>query len=83
MYPKRIEAYDKPGPGINAVITLNPKALEQARALDKERKTKGPRSPIHGVPILLKDNFDTVSTCRPPRARSCSPAPSRRTMRMS
>jgi amidase len=59
MYLKRIEAYDKKGPGINAVITLNPKALEQARALDKERKTKGPRSPIHGVPILLKDNFDT------------------------
>jgi len=59
MYLKRIEAYDKQGPSINAVITLNPKALEQARALDKERKTKGPRSPIHGVPILLKDNFDT------------------------
>ena len=39
MYLKRIEAYDKKGPGINAVITLNPKALEQARALDKERKT--------------------------------------------
>jgi amidase len=59
MYLKRIEAYDKQGPGINAVITLNPKALEQAKALDKERKTKGPRSPIHGVPILLKDNYDT------------------------
>jgi amidase len=59
MYLKRIEAYDKHGPGINAVITLNPKAVEQAKALDKERKTKGPRSPIHGVPILLKDNFDT------------------------
>jgi amidase len=59
MYLKRIEAYDKKGPGINAVITLNPKALEQAKALDKERKAKGPRSPIHGVPILLKDNYDT------------------------
>lgn len=59
MYLKRIEAYDKQGPGINAVITLNPKALEQAKALDKERKAKGPRSAIHGVPILLKDNFDT------------------------
>ena len=59
MYLKRIEAYDKQGPGINAVITLNPKAVEQAKALDKERKTKGPRSPIHGVPVLLKDNYDT------------------------
>lgn len=59
MYLKRIDAYDKKGPGINAVITLNPKAVEEAKALDKERKTKGPRSPIHGVPILLKDNFDT------------------------
>ena len=59
MYLKRIEAYDKKGPGINAVITLNPKAVEQAKALDKERKAKGPRSPIHGVPVLLKDNYDT------------------------
>ena len=59
MYLKRIEAYDKQGPAINAVITLNPKALEQAKALDKERKAKGPRSPIHGIPIILKDNYDT------------------------
>lgn len=59
MYLARIDAYDKKGPAINTVITLNPKALEQARALDKERKAKGPRSPIHGVPIVLKDNFDT------------------------
>src|SRR5262245_814103 len=57
-YLKRIEAYDKKGPALNTVITLNPKALEQARALDKERKAKGPRSPIHGIPIMLKDNFD-------------------------
>ena len=55
----RIEAYDHQGPKINAVITLNPKALETARALDAERKSKGPRSPLHGVPVLLKDNFDT------------------------
>jgi Asp-tRNAAsn/Glu-tRNAGln amidotransferase A subunit and related amidases len=55
----RIEAYDKKGPGLNAVLTLNPKALETARALDAERKAKGPRSPLHGIPIVLKDNFDT------------------------
>jgi amidase len=59
LYLKRIEAYDKKGPAINTVITLNTKAIEQARALDKERKEKGARSPIHGVPIVLKDNFDT------------------------
>ncbi len=59
LYLKRIDAFDKQGPGINAVITLNPKALETARALDKERKKKGPRGPLHGIPIVLKDNFDT------------------------
>lgn len=59
MYLKRIDAYDKQGPAINTVITLNPKALEQARALDKERKSKGARSPLHGIPIMLKDNYNT------------------------
>ena len=55
----RIEAYDDKGPKLNAVLTLNPRALEQARALDAERKAKGKRSPLHGIPIVLKDNFDT------------------------
>ena len=55
----RIQAYDRQGPVLNAVITLNPKALEIARALDVERKAKGPRSPLHGIPVVLKDNFDT------------------------
>ena len=59
MYLKRITAYDKQGPRINAVITLNPKAMEIAKALDAERKAKGPRSPIHGIPIVLKDNYNT------------------------
>jgi len=59
LYLKRIEAFDKQGPAINTVIALNPKALDEARALDAERKKKGPRSPLHGVPIVLKDNFDT------------------------
>ena len=56
----RIEAYDKKGPGLNAVITLNPKALDEAKALDAERKQKGPRSALHGIPVVLKDNFDTA-----------------------
>jgi amidase len=58
-YLARIAAYDKQGPAINAVILLNPKAVETARALDKERRAKGPRGPLHGIPIVLKDNFDT------------------------
>jgi len=59
LYLKRIEAYDKQGPKINAVILLNPNALQEAKALDAERKSKGLRSPLHGIPIVLKDNFDT------------------------
>jgi amidase len=55
----RIEAFDEKGPRLNAVLTLNPKALEQARALDAERRAKGKRSLLHGVPVVLKDNFDT------------------------
>lgn len=56
LYLKRIAAYE---PTLHAIITLNPRALEQARALDAERKARGPRSPLHGVPVVLKDNFDT------------------------
>ncbi len=55
----RIQAYDRQGPSIHAVMTLNPKALDTARALDAERKAKGRRSPLHGVPIVLKDNYNT------------------------
>lgn len=55
----RIQAYDRKGPALHAVITLNPKALEIARQLDAERKAKGARSPLHGIPVVLKDNFDT------------------------
>ncbi len=55
----RIDAYDRQGPALRAIITLNPKALETARALDAERKAKGRRSPLHGIPVVLKDNFDT------------------------
>jgi Asp-tRNA(Asn)/Glu-tRNA(Gln) amidotransferase A subunit family amidase len=59
LYLNRIAAYDKTGPNINAVITLNQHALDTARALDRERKEKGPRSKLHGVPIVLKDLYDT------------------------
>src|SRR4029078_7013332 len=55
----RIDAYDRKGPALHAVISLNPKALDTARALDAERKTKGPRSLLHGIPVVLKDNYNT------------------------
>src|SRR5437773_4036448 len=56
----RIQAYDRQGPALHAVITLNPKALDTARALDAERRAKGPRSPLHGIPVVLKDNYNTA-----------------------
>lgn len=56
----RMDAYDDVGPRINAVIARNPKALAEARALDAERRRKGKRSPLHGIPVVLKDNFDTA-----------------------
>jgi amidase len=59
LYLARIAAYDKQGPVINSVITLNPKALAEAKALDAERKAGKVRGPLHGVPIVLKDNIDT------------------------
>jgi len=58
MYLARIDAYDKQGPKINSVITANPKALEEARLLDAERRTKGRRSPMHGIPVAIKDLID-------------------------
>jgi len=59
LYLARIEAYDKKGPVINSVIALNPKAIAEAKALDAERKAGKIRGPLHGIPIVLKDNFDT------------------------
>jgi amidase len=56
----RIDAYDRRGPSLRAVLALNPKALATARALDAERKSRGPRSPLHGIPIVLKDNYNTA-----------------------
>ena len=54
----RFDAVDRHGPAINAVIELNPDTLKTADALDRERKSKGPRGPLHGVPVLIKDNID-------------------------
>ncbi len=60
MYLARIEAVDKQGPLLNSVIEVNPDALAIADSLDKERKEKGPRGPLHGIPVLIKDNIDTA-----------------------
>jgi Asp-tRNA(Asn)/Glu-tRNA(Gln) amidotransferase A subunit family amidase len=58
-YLARIEAYDHTGPALNAIITINPKAIAEADAMDRERAARGPRGPLHGIPIILKDNYDT------------------------
>ncbi|MEC9302496.1 MAG: amidase family protein [Acidobacteriota bacterium] len=60
LYLERIEAFDQDGPMLNAIITLNPKALARAQELDRERVAHGARSPLHGIPIVLKDNLDTA-----------------------
>jgi amidase len=59
-YLQRIEKIDRQGPKVNSIIELNPDALAMAKALDEERRGKGARGPLHGIPILLKDNIDTA-----------------------
>jgi amidase len=59
-YTKRIEDIDKRGPSVNAIIEMNPDALSIAQELDRERKAKGPRGPLHGIPVLIKDNINTA-----------------------
>ncbi len=59
-YLARIEAVDKSGPAVNSVIEGNPDAAEIAESLDRERKEKGARGPLHGIPVLIKDNIDTA-----------------------
>ncbi len=58
-YLTRIDKLDRHGPNLRSVIETNPRALEIAAALDNERKTHGSRGPLHGVPILIKDNIET------------------------
>jgi amidase len=60
LYLARIDEIDKKGPTLRSVIEVNPDALSIADAMDKERKEKGPRGPLHGIPILIKDNIDTA-----------------------
>ncbi len=60
FYLDRIEAYDQQGPALNAVQALTSDPLAQARALDAERARQGPRGPLHGIPVLVKDNYETL-----------------------
>lgn len=59
-YTARIDDVDKHGPAINSVIEMNPEALAIAESLDQERRGKGPRGPLHGIPVLIKDNIATA-----------------------
>ena len=79
-YLARIGALDQAGPKLRAVIEINPDALALAEALDDERKRSGPRSFLHGIPVLLKDNIDTadrMKTTAGSLALAEAPAPSR------
>lgn len=60
LYLERIATVDQQGPRLNSVLEVNPDALFIARALDQERRTTGPRGPLHGIVVLLKDNIDTA-----------------------
>lgn len=60
QYLRRIDTYDKKGPALNAVVELNQHALEQADELDRRLQTSGPVGPLHCVPMIVKDNFETI-----------------------
>ncbi len=64
LYLARIESVDRGAAGLGSVIEANPDALGIASALDEERRGKGPRGPMHGIPYLLKDNTDTADGLR-------------------
>ncbi|MGI8553672.1 MAG: amidase family protein [Dehalococcoidia bacterium] len=59
LYLARIQAYDQQGPGLNAISAINSHAFAEADALDSERRAKGSRGPLHGIPVIVKDNYDT------------------------
>jgi Asp-tRNA(Asn)/Glu-tRNA(Gln) amidotransferase A subunit family amidase len=60
MYFDRIQAFDKEGPAINSIISISPTALAEAKLLDTRFKDSGPAGPLHGIPVILKDQIDAV-----------------------
>ncbi|HET9266452.1 MAG TPA: amidase [Vicinamibacterales bacterium] len=60
LYLQRIAGIDRSGPTLRSIIEINPEALDIASALDQERKAKGSRGPLHGIPVVIKDNIDTA-----------------------
>ncbi len=70
LYLDRIQAYDKRGPALNAIVTINPKALDAADALDAKFRASGPVGPLHCIPAILKDNYNTADM---PTTGSSSP----------
>ena len=60
QYLARIEAFDQQGPSLNSIIAINESALDEAEALDRERAETGARGPLHGIPVVVKDNYDMV-----------------------
>ncbi|TME24460.1 MAG: amidase [Chloroflexi bacterium] len=79
FYFDRISHLDQAGPRVNSIIELNPDARSIAQALDRERRATGPRGPLHGIPVLLKDNVDThdrMQTASGSLALAGIPAPS-------
>ena len=60
VYLARIGEYDQQGPALNAIKAVNPHAREAADALDVERASRGARGPLHGIPVLVKDNYETI-----------------------
>jgi amidase len=80
QYLARIRDMDQGGPALRAVLEVNPEALAIAGALDEERRRKGPRGPLHGIPVLLKDNLETadrMGTTAGSLALAGAPAPAR------
>jgi len=60
LYLQRIDAIDRGGPALHSIAEVNPDALRLADELDTERRQRGPRGPLHGIPVVLKDNIDTA-----------------------
>ena len=60
QYLRRIDAYDKAGPALNAIVEINPNALQEADDLDRRMASSGPVGPLHCIPTIVKDNFETI-----------------------